>query len=122
MPFEMKQHLTFNNLILSIRDIDSELAVRARRAVNYSLTLRNWLIGYHITEYEQRGKDRAAYGEKLVQSLSIQLIKQGVSRAEERELRRYRKFYRVYPQIRDSLTPELSENPGRVRLPHKNGA
>ena len=109
MSVEMKQQLTFTDLILSIRDIDSELAVRAGRAVNYSLTLRNWFIGYHISEYEQYGEDRAAYGEKLLQRLSIHLTKQGVGRTEERELRRYRRFYQVYPQIRDSLTPELSE-------------
>ncbi|WP_446008191.1 PDDEXK nuclease domain-containing protein [Candidatus Electrothrix sp.] len=109
MALAMKQQLTFTDLILFIRDIDSECAVQAGRAVNYSLTLRNWLIGHHITEYEQRGEDRAAYGEKLLQRLSIHLTEQGVSRTEERELRRYRKFYQVYPQIRDSLTPELSE-------------
>jgi hypothetical protein len=34
----------------------------------------------------------------------------GVSRAEERELRRYRQFYQTYPQIRESLTPELTEH------------
>ena len=31
----------------------------------------------------------------------------GVSRAEARELRRYRRFYLTYPQIRESLSPEL---------------
>lgn len=36
-------------------------------------------------------------------------MKMGVSRAEERELRRYRQFYTTYPQIRDSLTPELRD-------------
>jgi predicted nuclease of restriction endonuclease-like (RecB) superfamily len=33
-----------------------------------------------------------------------------VSRVEERELRRYRQFYQAYPQIRDSLTPELGRH------------
>ena len=35
------------------------------RAVNISLTLRNWLIGCYIAEYELNGEDRAAYGEKV---------------------------------------------------------
>ena len=30
-----------------------------------------------------------------------------VSRVEARELRRYRKFYQIYPQIRDAVAPEL---------------
>jgi len=38
---------------------------QAVHAVNLTLTLRNWLVGYHIVEYEQRGADRAEYGEQL---------------------------------------------------------
>jgi predicted nuclease of restriction endonuclease-like (RecB) superfamily len=38
--------------------------------VNTSLTLRNWIIGYYIVEYEQNGKDRAEYGEKLIRMIS----------------------------------------------------
>jgi predicted nuclease of restriction endonuclease-like (RecB) superfamily len=43
----------------------------------------------------------------LLERLSIRLQEQAVSRVESRELRRYRQFYQAYPQIRDSLTPEL---------------
>jgi hypothetical protein len=32
---------------------------QAVQAVDVALTLRNWLIGYHIFEYEQHGRDRA---------------------------------------------------------------
>ena len=53
--------------------VHSEAAVLASRAVNVSLTLRNWLIGCYIAEYELRGKDHAAYGEKLLDSLAIEL-------------------------------------------------
>ena len=34
-------------------------------AINVSLTLRNWVIGYYMLKYEQRGSDRADYGERL---------------------------------------------------------
>ncbi len=34
--------------------------------INVSLTLRNWVIGYYILEYEQRGADRADYGGHLL--------------------------------------------------------
>jgi predicted nuclease of restriction endonuclease-like (RecB) superfamily len=102
--------LTFENLVLSIRGIDQDLAAQAGRAVNLSLTLRNWLIGCYIAEYELRGADRAQYGEKLLANLSVRLTENGVSRAEERELRRYRQFYQTYPQIREALTPELRKH------------
>src|SRR3954454_20404650 len=99
--------LTFENLVVSIRGVDQDLAAQAGRAVNISLSLRNWLIGCYIAEYELRGADRAQYGEKLLARLSSRLTENGVSRAEERELRRYRQFYQTYPQIRESLAPEL---------------
>jgi predicted nuclease of restriction endonuclease-like (RecB) superfamily len=101
--------LTFEHLVLSIRGIESEMAAQAGRAVNVSLTLRNWLIGCYIAEYELRGADRAQYGEKLLANLAVRLTGFGVSRAEERELRRYRRFYQTYPQIRESVTPELKK-------------
>jgi DUF1016 N-terminal domain len=86
------------------------MAAQAGRAVNVSLTLRNWLIGCYIAEYELRGADRAQYGEKLLANLAVRLTGFGVSRAEERELRRYRRFYQTYPQIRESVTPELRKH------------
>lgn len=32
-------------------------------------TLRNWLIGCYIVEYEQKGCDRAKYGDRLLKRL-----------------------------------------------------
>ena len=101
---------TFEELVRSIREVDRDLAAQAKRAVNVNATLRNWAIGCYIVEYEQRGADRARYGERLLADLSARLVQDGVSRAEERELRRYRQFYQTYPQIREALSPELDLN------------
>ena len=100
---------TFASLVSSIRSVDDQLAAQAGRAVNLALTLRNWLIGGHIAEYELKGADRARYGERLLSRLSARLSAQGVTRCEERELRRYRQFYVTYPWIGESLTPEMRE-------------
>ena len=117
----MKSDNTFVQLLESIQAVHRELVAQAGRAVNISLTLRNWLIGHYIAEYEMNGQDRAAYGEKLLSALAAELKKLGVSRSEEREPRRYRQFYQVYPQIRETLPPELNErNPENffeMRLP-----
>jgi len=43
---------TFATLIQSISKVHQELAARAGKAINISLTLRNWLIGHYIAEYE----------------------------------------------------------------------
>lgn len=108
--------LTFEALVLSIKEVHANLATQAGRAVNVSTTLRNWLIGCYIAEYELKGADRARYGSQLYLRLAVRLQKGGVSRSEERELRRYRLFYKIYPQIRESLSPELAFRSGRRRI------
>ncbi|MCD6588314.1 MAG: hypothetical protein J7K88_07170 [Candidatus Fermentibacteraceae bacterium] len=60
----------FNALVSTIRQVYKHLATRASRAVNISLTLRNWLIGAYIAEFELNGEDRAAYGEGLLVKLA----------------------------------------------------
>jgi predicted nuclease of restriction endonuclease-like (RecB) superfamily len=100
--------LDFQQLVGTIHHIHDELTAQASRAVNISLTLRNWLIGLYIREYEQHGRDRARYGEALLDALASALRQIGISRSDARELRRYRLFYTTYPQIRDALPPEFS--------------
>ena len=100
---------SFEALVTSIQTASEELSAQAAKAVNVSLTVRNWLIGYYIIEFEQHGSDRASYGDELLPKLSKELKKADVSRADTRELRRYRQFYLVYPQIRDSLSPEFQK-------------
>lgn len=103
--------MSFERLVATIEQAHARLAAQASRAVNTRLTLRNWLIGLYIAEYEQEGADRARYGATLLERLSERLMAAGVSRAEARELRRYRQFYLIYPQIRETLTPEFGITP-----------
>lgn len=56
----------FKTLITSIQEINRSLTAQASRALNTSLSLRNWLIGYHIAEFELHGADRAEYGDRLL--------------------------------------------------------
>lgn len=101
------KRFTFTELVSSIQSVHNELLGQAKRAVNISLTLRNWLIGCYIAEYEMRGADRAKYGDRLMGTLAETLTKQGVSRCDRRELYRYRQFYLMYPQIVEALTPQF---------------
>jgi len=118
----LKRKLDFTGLVDTVREVCERSAAVASRAVNVSLTLRNWLVGFYIVEYEQHGTDRAKYGERLLENLSAALGEKVVSRVEARELRRYRRFYLVYPQIRESVTPEMrpllpvpSRTPRKIR-------
>lgn len=101
--------LTMDRLIESISRTHRYFTAQASKAVNIALTLRNWTIGCFIQEYEQYGADRAKYGEQLLARLAQALALKGMERVSERELRRFRHFYRTYPQIRQSLTPELHQ-------------
>ncbi len=52
------QPLDFGALVEAIRRVHQRMAARAGKAVNTALTLRNWVIGGYIREYEQNGTDR----------------------------------------------------------------
>ena len=103
----MKNELTFTSLIRSIRQINDELVAQASRAVNVSLTLRNWLIGCYIAEYELRGADRAEYGDRLFSELASELGRLKISNCNRRQLYDYLKFYRVYPQIVGTVSAQF---------------
>jgi predicted nuclease of restriction endonuclease-like (RecB) superfamily len=89
----------FKALVAAIRQVDDHLAAQADRAVNISLTLRNWFIGLYIAEFELRGADRATYGDNLLSDLSKELHTQKVSGTGRRQMYNYLSFYRAYPQI-----------------------
>ena len=99
--------MDFDALVDAIQRAHEHLSAQAGKAVNISLTLRNWMIGFYIEEYERAGLDRAKYGERLMDELASALQVQGVARCDRRELYRYRQFYLAYPQIVDAAPPQL---------------
>ena len=109
--------MNFNELINALSKINEQLREQSIRAVNTSLTLRNWFFGFYILEFEQNGKDRAGYGKALLANIAAEMKALGIANTDERELRRYRQFYITYPaaanliaanhQIRELLPPEL---------------
>ena len=88
--------LTFETLVGRIILIQDALQAQAAHAVNLSLTARNWLVGYYIVEFEQYGKDRAKYGEKLLKQLASSINRRGLG---ERRLYEHRLTYQVYPHL-----------------------
>ncbi len=63
---EMSDIHNITQLSDTIQNVHAQLQASAANAVNKSLTMRNWLIGYYIVEYEQNGEDRAEYGDKVM--------------------------------------------------------
>jgi predicted nuclease of restriction endonuclease-like (RecB) superfamily len=97
--------LDFAALVKAIQRVHEESAAAVNRVVNTTVTLRNWIIGAYIVEYEMRGADRAKYGEKLLDRLAERLTGNHVPSCERRRLYVYRQFFRTYPQIVESLSP-----------------
>jgi predicted nuclease of restriction endonuclease-like (RecB) superfamily len=98
------QEMNFNTLVAVIREVNQQLSAQAKRAVNVSLTMRNWLIGCHIAEYLLHGKDRAKYGDKTIPELARQL--QDLSNCNRRQLYDFLRFYRTWPEIVPTLSAQ----------------
>jgi len=100
--------IDFDDVVRRIIDINAQLRVQASRAVNLSLTLRNWMIGYYIDAFELRGSNRADYGDQLFARLSNELTTARLSNCDKRQLYRYLRLFRTYPQIVGTLSPQLT--------------
>lgn len=96
--------MKFEELILALEGINANLREQAIRAVNVSLTLRNWFFGFYIFEFEQNGHDRAEYGKGLLSKIADEMKTIQVPNSNERELRRYRQIYLTYPQFGELLS------------------
>ncbi|SNR55382.1 YhcG family protein [Flavobacterium sp. ov086] len=85
----------------------AELLQNARqqvlRTVNSTMTITYFEIGRIIVEEEQRGKERAEYGKKLLKSLSKELTKEFGKGFSLVSLENIRKFYLTYSNS-ESLT------------------
>ena len=92
----MAQNNDFDGLVAHIQQTQDVLQNNARLVINRHVTAKAWLTGYYIVEYEQKGADRAKYGEQLLKSLSERL---GKKKYSVTTLKIYRQFYQVYSHL-----------------------
>lgn len=109
----MPSNDNYNTLVTNVIQTHDLTSSYAKSAVNQLLTVRNWIIGYYIVEYEQGGSDRATYGSNLLDNLAKSLNIKGLERIQ---LNMCRIFYLKYPQICSTVSnklkgiPQLQEN------------
>jgi hypothetical protein len=65
--------MKLNQLVATIASTHEAMRNQAVQSVNAALTVRNWLIGYYIVEFEQKGEDRANYGGRLLELIGRKL-------------------------------------------------
>lgn len=81
---------------------------RAAVSVDRNLTVRNWLIGFYIAEFEQNGEDRAKYGERLLERIADET--RSIKGLSYRNLKVFRQFYFAYPQIGQTVSAQLQSS------------
>ncbi|MBC8054780.1 MAG: DUF1016 family protein [Sphingobacteriaceae bacterium] len=94
-----------NELVSLIGETQKYFQQQAQRQVNTALTLRNWLFGFYISEYELNGADRAEYGQGLFKEIASRAV--NISGMSERNLYLFKSFYIAYPHILQSATAKL---------------
>lgn len=92
--------MTFHDLLQQIKHTHTHLQQSAAKAVNVHITIRNWLVGYYIVEFEQNGENRANYGAKLLDEIARSIQIKGLTAPE---LSRSRQFYQTYPDFQATL-------------------
>ena len=91
--------MDFKSLLQQLSHTHDFMQNRAVTVVNQSHTLRNWLYGFYIVEYEQNGNDYAEYGSRLLYRIAAELKKGGIKGVSYTNLTLFRKLYLYYPQI-----------------------
>lgn len=94
-------------LLTAIRTILNQARTQLQQTVNHTMVQTYWNVGRLIVEHEQHGESRAAYGQQQIQALSKQLRHEFGKGFNERNLRRMRSFYLLYP-IWPTVSAKLS--------------
>lgn len=102
-----KEIRELGQLVSAIEAANTYFLGQVQKQVNTALTLRNWVIGRYIIEYEQKGEDRAQYGQQLFKEVSKTLRKIGLKSFGERNLYLCKDFYVAYPEILRTLSAKL---------------
>ena len=104
-------------LISNIRETNDYFFSHVQKQVNIALTLRNYIIGYILVEYELSGSERAKYGKALFKEISVRLEKQGLRYIRERHLYLCKDFYLAYPDILRTLSAKYYlKNTGKIDI------
>lgn len=95
-----EKNFSFEHLTQLVEQVHNSAYSSSVKAINRFATIRNYIIGFYIVEYEQNGNDRAKYGDKLLKRLAERINKRGIN---ETLLKVSRAFYLNYPQIQSYL-------------------
>ncbi len=99
----------YKNLLNRVSTIIAEARRKTVRQINTIITQTYWEIGRIIIEEEQKGKQRAKYGEALIKKLSKDLTKRFGKGFTTANLWNIRQFYLTYPKLYAPRTESTDE-------------
>ncbi len=110
-----KKH-TYSTLITDLSSLIEQGRRTAVRYVNTALVTTYWLIGRRIVEHEQKGKERAEYGETLLKRLSFDLTERFGKGFGYINLNLMWQFYLTYPpqKILQTVSEESTDKKGQT--------
>lgn len=118
---------SFDALVHGISALDRAAFLAVGRHAHQLLSLRNWLVGAWIIQYEQDGADRAAYGARLLPRLAASLADAGHRGLSARNLANCRLVALAYPALDASIfgarllgavgDPEILQTSAKSLLP-----
>ena len=105
---------SYQKALSDIKQLVQQARYASARSVNAIMTATYWEIGKRIVQVEQKGKQRAGYGEKLIRKMAQDLTKSCGRGFGERKLERCRQFFLFYSETEKSstvLTKSLKKMP-----------
>ena len=110
--------------VSDLKSIAGETRRQAYRAADRIFVVRNWLIGWRIVEQEQKGKERAGYGKRVLELASQSLTEEYGKGFGLTSVKNMRSFYIKFRnlQIRQALLDEfnITQLPIRQPLPDES--
>lgn len=105
-----------NDLVADVKVILAEARSISVRAINTAMVSAYWLIGKRIVVEEQKGADKAKYGERVLKNLSKELTAEFGNGFSYANLCNMRQFYQTYPdsEIFYTLCRDLSWSHNRL--------
>jgi predicted nuclease of restriction endonuclease-like (RecB) superfamily len=102
----------YQHLVIQISELFAQARRMSARTVNAIITATYWETGRRIVDFEQHGLDRAQYGDKLIEKLSIDLTERLGRGFSYVNLSQMRKFYQFWP--REKILQTLSEESAKA--------
>ena len=106
----------YSTVLTGLTELLESARLASARAVNSIMAATYWEVGRRIIEFEQEGKDRAAYGTRLIARLAGDLTRRFGRGFGAVNLAQMRKFYQTWP------TPEIFQTTSEKSRPQAPAA